>query len=118
MFQKQIKGFAQLRLRSLPGVDACEIEQELMEVLWRCTLTYNPDHGAKFSTYFWTLAERRWIDLHRAASRKMRVGDYYREWLEAEDVRDEVMDAILTPTAEDEALANIRVIEIFRSAKR
>jgi DNA-directed RNA polymerase specialized sigma24 family protein len=118
VFQRRIASYARQKFRSLPGTDACELEQELLEVLWLCCTTYDPDKGAKFQTYFWTAAERRFIDLHRAASRQMRVGDYSRVCLHGDDVRDELALRIEGPSAEDQALANMRVIEIFRSGPK
>lgn len=116
LYQRRIHTYADKRYRSLPGVDACEIEQELLEVLWLCCLSYDPDQGAKFNTYFWYAAERRFLDLHKAASRQKRVGDYERVWLESESFREQVAEASLEGSAEDMALANIKIIEIFRSS--
>lgn len=87
-------------------------------MLWLCCIAYDPDKGAKFSTYFWTSAENRFKDLHKAASRKMRVGDYDRVWLEAESVKQAIIAATEGPSVEDEAIANISVIEIYRSKER
>jgi DNA-directed RNA polymerase specialized sigma24 family protein len=116
-FQSKIRTFARKRYRSLPSVDACEIEQELLEVLWLCCLSYDPDQGAKFSTFFWTSAERRFLDLHKAASRQKRAGDYERVWIEAEGFRDVVHEMkSVEGSAEEEALARIHVREIFRSS--
>lgn len=80
--------------------------------------TYDPNHGATFNTFFWTLAERRILDLHKAASRQKRVGDYLRVDLEAESVRDMVSEIALSASAEDEALARIAVREVFRSGRK
>lgn len=109
----KISKFAQKRYRYLPGVDACEIEQELLEVLWLCVQSYDPDNGAKFNTYFWTCANRRFLDLHKTASRKKRVGDYERISLDEVTDIDWIKMTHEFP-AEDEALANINVIEMFR----
>ena len=118
MFRHKIRSFAQRRYNALPGVDACEIQQELLEVLWLCCTTYDPDKGAKFSTYFWTAAENRFKDLHKAASRMMRVGDYDRVWIEREEIQEQVRKMTVEPSAEDEAIAAMRVIEIYNSGRR
>ena len=117
-FERPIRTFARRRFTALPGTDACELEQELLEVLWLCCTTYDPDKGAKFSTYFWTSAENRFKDLHKAASRKMRVGDYNRVWIDHEDLQVLIAERTKEDSAEDEALAQIRVREIYRSRMR
>lgn len=118
VFERPIRSFARRRFTALPGTDPCELEQELLEVLWLCCTTYDPDKGAKFSTYFWTAAENRFKDLHKAASRKMRVGDYQRVWIDHEDLQVQVAIATQEPSAEDEAMAKINVREIYRSRPR
>ena len=61
-------------------------------------MKYDPDNGACFNTFFWTCANRRFLDLHKAASRKMRVGDYSRVSLEAESVRAAVNEWLVAAT--------------------
>ncbi len=118
IYHRRIRDKARRNYRLLPGVDAVEIEQELLEVLWLCCEAYDPDKGAKFQTYFWTAAEHRLRDLHKAASRQMRVGDYFRVSLDGSDIREMLTGSKLMDSAEEEALANMHVIEIFRSAKK
>jgi DNA-directed RNA polymerase specialized sigma24 family protein len=80
-------------------------------------MSYDPDKGAKFSTYFWTSAKRRFLDLHKAASTQKRVGDYQRISMSQEDVQAVVEAAWDAPSAEDEAMALINVREIYRSGR-
>lgn len=84
-------------------------------MLWLVCLSYDPNKGASFNTLFWSAAKNRFLDLHKAASRKMRVGDYYRTSLSAESVAEAVSEFFLSPSAEDEAIARITVREQYRS---
>lgn len=117
-YARRIRAFARRNFTSLPGTDPKDLEQELLEVLWLAATSYDPNHGATFNTYFWTNAERRFLDLHKTASRMKRVGDYSRVWLEDEAVARAVADLFLDASAEDEVLARMRVREVFRSGKR
>jgi DNA-directed RNA polymerase specialized sigma24 family protein len=117
-YTKRIRAYARRHFTALPGTDACELEQELLEVLWLCCLGYDPNEGAKFNTYFWYAAERRFLDLHKAASRQKRVGDYERIALDADSIREALAGIGIESSAEDEALARIHVREEFRSGRR
>lgn len=118
VYKRRIRSFARKRFNHLPGMEAQDLEAELLEVLWLVCTSYDPDNGATFNTFFWTAAENRFKDLHKAASRQKRVGDYERVWLEAESVRQVLSETHLTPTVEDEVLAKINVREIYRSGRR
>jgi hypothetical protein len=95
-------------------VERADIENELLEVLWLACNSYDPDRGAKFGTHFWNMARNRLIDLHKAASRKKRVGDYERVSLDSDAIRN-LIELITVSSAEDEVLARITVIERFHS---
>lgn len=118
-YTRKIRSFARqkTRNRSLPGTDQCDLENELLEVLWLCCMGYDPNGGASFNTYFWYAAERRFLDMHKAASRQKRVGDYDRVWLDADDVQQVVSERHLAGSAEEEAMAQMMVVEIFRSGR-
>jgi DNA-directed RNA polymerase specialized sigma24 family protein len=122
-YRPKIKSFARRNFHTIPGFEQQDLEAEILEVLWLACLKYDPDNGACFSTFFWTCAQRRFLDLNKAAGRKMRQGDYHRVWLDT-DALSEVIDEFLSaassgvteePSAEDEALALIEVREIFRT---
>lgn len=118
VYVRRIKNYARKHYRALPGTDAKDLEQELTEVLWLACNAYDPDHGAIFNTFFWDCAKRRFLDLHKAASRQKRVGDYERVWLESESVREAVAEATEEGSAEEEALARMTVLELYRSGRR
>lgn len=79
---------------------------------------YDPNKGAVFNTFFWDCAKRRFLDLHKAASRQKRVGDYERVWLEDEALSVAVEEATKEGSAEEEVLARMTVIELYRSGRR
>lgn len=112
---RRIHAYAWKKCPSLPGYDAADLESELLEVLWLACESYNPDRGAKFNTHFWNCAERRFLDLHKYASRQKRVGDYDAViGLDGEEVRMAVSE-LLDFSAEDHALAILNVREIWTS---
>lgn len=111
IYRPKIEAFAHQKFRTLPGTDPDDLVSELLEVLWLCTNTYNPNKGAKFNTYFWECAKRRFLDLHKAASRRMRVGDYDRVWIEAEALTPVIERNTQGASAEDEVLARMTVRE-------
>lgn len=117
-YDRRIKSYARRHFRALPGTDAADLESELLEVLWLTCQAYDPNHGATFNTFFWTNAERRFLDLHKAASRQKRAGDYERVSIEADSVREVIAEISLEHSAEDQALARINVIELYRSGKK
>lgn len=115
IYSARIRGYARRNFTSLPGTDVGDLEQELLEVLWLACNAYDPNHGATFNTFFWDCAKRRFLDLHKAASRQKRVGDYFRVDLEAESVRQAVAEATEEGSAEEEVLARISVRERLRA---
>lgn len=113
-YKRRIRKMAWESKDLLPSTEVCDLEQELLEVLWLCCNAYDPDRGATFSTFFETSARRRLTDLHRTASRKKRVGDYSRVWLEDQSLRYAIESVRLEESAEEFALAEMHVIELFR----
>jgi DNA-directed RNA polymerase specialized sigma24 family protein len=120
IYSRKIRSYSRqkLRNRSLPSTGQDDLENELLEVLWLCCLGYDPNAGATFNTFFWTAAENRYLDLHKAASRQKRVGDYERVWLEDEDVQRVVSERCVAGSAEEEAMAQMLVVEVFRSGRK
>ena len=113
IYDRRIRAFAQKSARLLPSVEPQDIENELLEVLWKACNSYDPDQGARFNTHFWNCAQRRVIDLHKAASAQKRIGDYERVWLEDEAIRDAIGE-LLAYSPEDEVIALSEVREIIR----
>lgn len=95
-------------------MDVEDLHNEILEVLWLACMKYDPDNGACFKTFFWTCAKRRFLDLHKFASRQCRAGNYNRVWLDDSRFSD-ILDEFLEGSAEDEALARMTVLEIYRS---
>lgn len=133
-YARRIKAFSRRNFRSLPGTDQVDLEQEILEVLWGVCNTYDPNHGATFNTYFWECAKRKFLDLHKAASRKKRVGDYERVFLDdlsfkaaMNDVHDEKdVDRLgemgdvrlIHESAEDEAMTRMSIREQLAAGRK
>jgi DNA-directed RNA polymerase specialized sigma24 family protein len=73
-YKRTIKTFARNCVNQLPGYDQADVEQELLVVLWKCVINYDPDKGASFNTLFQGSARNRCITLVRTASTKSRTG--------------------------------------------
>lgn len=114
-YERRIKSFARKNFRTLPGQEQQDLEAELVEVLWLCCVKYDPNNGACFNTFFWQSAKNRFLDLHKAASRKMRVGDYQRVSLDVDAVQRAVYEMLGDASAEDEVMAMETVRERYRS---
>lgn len=117
-YRRRINSYARQNFRALPGSDDKDLAQEILLVLWSACQDYDPNHGATFNTFFWGKVERRFLDLHKAASRKKRQGDYERVSLEAESVRLAVAERTLGDSAEDHYIAEMNVIEHLRAKKK
>jgi len=73
-YKGTIRTFARNCVHQLPNMDMEDIEQELLVVLWKAVLNYDPDKGASFNTLFQGSARNRCISLIRTASTKSRTG--------------------------------------------
>jgi RNA polymerase sigma factor (sigma-70 family) len=73
-YKGTIRTFARSFYGQITGYATEDIEQELMEVLWRCVENYNPDRGASFNTLFQGSARNRCITLVRTSNTKSRTG--------------------------------------------
>lgn len=69
-----IHTFARNCVNQLPGYEIADIEQELLVILWKAVLNYDPNKGASFNTLFQGSARNRCISLIRTASTKSRTG--------------------------------------------
>lgn len=105
MYAPKIRTFAKKTWRFIPGFEQQDLEGELLEVLWKCTLTYHPDNGGNFNTFFWRSAKNRAISIERQAKALKRCA----EWVMLDpDVFTVVVDEILAEfSAEDFAIANL-----------
>lgn len=127
-YRKMIKAYAWQCAWILPGYDHQDLENELLEVLWLACKSYDPDKGMKFNTWFRQRVKQRFLDLEKSAKRKKRAGDYDQISLDAADVRVAIenflgditgdFEANSESSAEDIALANIRVQELYNSGRR
>lgn len=105
MYQQKIRTFAGKMWRFIPGYERSDLENDLLEVLWLCTLKYDPDNGANFNTFFWRSAKNRAISIERHAKAQKR----FAEWvmLDPEEFALAVDRIISDFAAEDYALANL-----------
>lgn len=111
MYEPKIATFAKKVWRFIPGFEQQDLEGELLEVLWVCTLRYNPDEsGATFNTFFWRCAKNRAISIERSAKAIRR----YAEWVRLDpDEFVAVCDSLLSDfSAEEYALANLTATEV------
>lgn len=113
-----IRAYARDNVYALPGLEAQDLENEVLEVLWMACNTYDPNKGMKFNTWFRELVKRRFLDLSKAARRIKRAGDFNQVSLDVESVRMGIETALTGESAEDEALLRIDVREMYRSGKK
>lgn len=108
-FKGKIRTFARNCVRQLPGYDLEDIEQELLVVLWKCVLKYDPNKGASFNTLFQGCARNQVIQMVRRASTASRTAIVVN--LEAEDLRRAVDAVFYQGSAEDSAMALFEIRE-------
>ena len=104
-YKGTIRTFARNCVAQLPGYSIEDIEQELLVILWKCVLNYDPDKGASFNTLFQGSARRRVISLIRTASTLSRTG--VNVSLDIEAVAAAVDDHLSTCSAEDRLLTRL-----------
>lgn len=117
-YQRKISTFSRKNFTSLPGYGQVDLEQELLEVLWLACGAYDPDNGSGFNNFFWTCAKRRFLDLHKAASREKRVGDYSTVSMQVEDVGAAVEQMFQEASSEEQVLALFTAREVYNSRRR
>lgn len=108
-YRGTIRTFARNSTYQLPGFDLDDIESELLVVLWRCVLNYDPNKGASFNTLFQGSARNRIIGLIRKAETIKRKAIWIN--LDDEAVRAAVDERLQVGSAEDSALAMIEIKE-------
>lgn len=110
MYAPKIRTFASKTFRFIPGYGQRDLEQELLEVLWKCTLTYHPDAGGNFNTFFWRSAKNRTISIERQSKAIKRSA----EWvlLDTETLMSVIDGLFHDFSAEEYALANLSVSHV------
>ena len=105
MYEPKIRTFAGKMWRFIPGYEQQDLENDLLEVLWRCTLHYHPDNGANFNTFFWRSAKNRTISIERHAKALRR----FAEWVQLDpEAFSLVVDQVISDfSAEEYAIANL-----------
>lgn len=114
--KRTIRTFARNCVQQLPGYDIEDVEQELLVVLWRCVINYDPNKGASFNTLFQGSAKNHIISLIRHFETQKRK--VYTVSLSDEAVA-VVADSYLSQcSVEDELIARENVIaEVERRVK-
>lgn len=106
-YKGTIRTFARSFNSQIRNMDQEDIEQELLVVLWKCVLNYDPSKGASFNTLFQGSAKNKCISLVRTANTKSRKG--VNVSLADEDIEravdDYFQDLPTNGSAEDRALA-------------
>lgn len=108
-YKGTIRTFARNFVNQLPGYDVEDIEQELMVVLWKTVLGYDPDKGASFNTLFQGNAQRRCITLVRTASTLKRTANL--SSLDVEAISRAVDDIMNEADAAETALNRMAIQE-------
>lgn len=72
LYGQKVRTFARNSYRQIPDHEQCDVEQELLLVLWDCVIHYDPNMGASFNTYFQRSAKNRIITLIRHYETKSR----------------------------------------------
>lgn len=107
-YNSTIRTFARNSVSQLPGFSLEDIEQELLVILWKCVMNYDPNRGASFNTLFQGSARNRVIALIRTASTKSRSG--INVSLDTEAIA-AVVEAMSTESTEDRMLARLELQE-------
>lgn len=106
-FMPRIVSYAGDQVHHLPGFEKDDVINELLEVLWRCVRSYDPDEGARFHTLFWNSANRRMADLVRYVTAQKRSAELIT--LEDEATRTVIEARNALDSAEFEALSRINL---------
>jgi DNA-directed RNA polymerase specialized sigma24 family protein len=110
MYAPKIRTFSEKSFRFLPGYERQDLEADMLEVLWLCVQSYDPDKGARFSTLFWTAAKRRLISIRRRFGAQKRSA----EWviLNGDELAAAIDSVISEFSAEDYAVAFLSLREL------
>lgn len=111
-YKGTINTFARNFVNQIPGFDVEDIEQELLVVLWKTVMGYDPDRGASFNSLFQGNAQRRCITLVRSASTMKRTANLTS--LDIDAISRAVDDIMNEADAESTALDRIAIQEYVR----
>lgn len=76
-YRPKIRTFATNNIAKFPGFGTEDLIQEISMVLWKCVDLYDPNKAAGFSTFFWTCAKRRMLDLIAITQREKRKSEFF-----------------------------------------
>lgn len=113
-----MRAIARQGFRAIPGYEQVDLENDLLEALWRACMNYDPNQGAKFDTFVRNCWHNTFADLIKTAHRDKRRIDFDTESLDVDSVRMVVAEMSVSESAEDEVFARIKVSEIFRSGRK
>lgn len=94
----------------IENMDAEEIEQELLSVLWKCVQSYDPDSGATFNTFAQRAFQNQIVSLARKSSAKVRKPTGQVVSLDVEEVR-AAIDAYRSAASSEEEFFALRMVE-------
>jgi hypothetical protein len=63
-YRRQVKVLA--RLQRVPGLDADDVEVEMLVCIWKAVQTFDPSNGLDFGGWWWTLWLNRRSDISEA----------------------------------------------------
>lgn len=112
-FHRKIKTYARNSFHVVPGFAPEDMENELLAVLWKCVVAYDPDNGASFNTFAQRSFQNRIGMLRRAANSLKRSA----EWVSLDDeaVKLAVEEANFVESAESEVFLRTLVEERLRA---
>lgn len=111
--QPIIGAFSHDNVWALPGYEQCDLENEMLEVLWLACRKYDPNNGLPFKPFLRALMKNRFLDLVKAANRKSRSGGYEVLSLDVEATRLVIEDELKHSSAEDIAMAHLTVRQLW-----
>lgn len=106
-YMGKIRKYSSIHFRQIPGYEAKDMENDLLEVLWRACEKYDPNAGRTFNSFFWELVKNQAISLHRKVTAQKRAGDLL--WVELDP---EALNVVIAG-AEDELIARIDARQEF-----
>lgn len=106
-YMGKIRKYSSLHFRQIPGYEAKDMENDLLETLWRACEKYDPNAGRTFNSFFWELVKNQAISLHRKVTAQKRAGDAHWVELDADAL------TVVIAGAEDELIARIDARQEF-----
>lgn len=112
MCRPMVVAMARQTFGSIPDMRVEDLEQEFYEVLFLACLKYDPNKGAKFTTFFRDLIRNRIGHLRQYAFAQKRQSNLWVETLSDEAVAWAVEEATAAASAEEDVMALITVREV------